>query len=277
MTSPPPGPSSDRGSPAPFDWRTADPATVDHEYSPSRFSLRPIEEYLAEYRSRSAADRAPSGAGRPLLIYVHGGYWQMLSAAESLFNAADAAAAGVNLHATEYTLAPAATIEEMIAQCARDVLEVTGRLAPTRTVLAGSSAGAHLAVMCAADPRLAGRVDGLVLLSGVYDLRPLVVTPTNDALGLDEERATRLSPLLGAVPAGLPEVLCATGGHEPPEFIRQSAEFAAHLSAAGVRVRHETVAHRDHFDLPFDLLARGTTVGDWTLDVLGRGPKGVER
>lgn len=259
-----------------FDWRTADPTELDHAYSPSRFSLRPIEEHLADYRSRSAAWGADAleVPGQPLLIYVHGGYWQMLSAADSLFCAADAIAETVSLHASDYTLAPAATIEEMIAECIADILGALARLEPSRTVLAGSSAGAHLAMMCSRDPRLVGCIDALVLLSGVYDLRPLVATPTNDALGLDEARAAALSPLLLPVPDRVPPVLCATGGHEPPEFIRQSIECAAHLLAGGATVHHVSEPGRDHFDLPFDLLRRGTTVGDWTLDALGRNGHG---
>lgn len=274
----PPGP----GSAGSVDWRTADPRSVDREYSPSLCSLRPIEQHLDEYRVLSAAAdmEALSVPGRPLLIYVHGGYWQMLSAADSLFCAADAVAEGVNLVAPDYTLAPVATIEQMIEECTRGVLDARERLSPTRVVLAGSSAGAHLAVMCARDPRLVGRLDALVLLSGVYDLRPLTVTPTNDVLGLDEERAGRLSPLLLEVPEELPPTMCPAAEHDPPEFVRQSAEFAAHLRAAGVAVHHEVVADRDHFDLPRDLLRRGTTVGDWTLAALGRdrGPgNGGER
>ena len=76
-----------------LDWRSADAAEVDHEYSPSRFSKRPLDEYLREYAELSApfAGTDTVVPGRPLLIYVHGGYWQRLSAADSLFNAAGAA------------------------------------------------------------------------------------------------------------------------------------------------------------------------------------------
>ena len=252
-----------------FDWRAASPADVEREYSPSQFARRPLEEYVADYARRSAGfdPEALERPGAPLLVYIHGGYWQQLSAAESLFNAADAARLGVSLHAVEYDLAPTATIEEILDQCANDVAETIERVRPSRTVLAGCSAGAHLAAMCAQVPALADALDGIALLSGIYDLRPIVVTPTNDALGLDDDRATRLSPLMLAPPQ-VRAALCAVGRHESGEFIRQNEEFARHLRSVVPSVVDVIVDGRDHFDLPYDLLTAGTTVGDWVLDIL---------
>lgn len=253
-----------------FDWRSATPEQVDHEYSPSRHALRPLDEYLNEYARLSAGVEPATleTPGAPLVIYIHGGYWQQLSAAESLFNAADATRHGVSLHAVDYDLAPAVTVEEIVVQCIDEVVATLGAMRPAKVVLAGCSAGAHLAAMCARDVRISGAVDGLALLSGIYDLRPLVVTPANDALGLDIERATRLSPLLLA-PSPLPRrVLCAVGRHESSEFMRQNREMATHVRTAGAEVVDIVVDSRDHFDLPYDLLATGTAVGDWVLDVL---------
>ncbi len=253
-----------------FDWRSATPEQVDLEYSPSRHALRPLDEYLAEYALLSA-DADPEVLAvpvAPLLVYIHGGYWQRLSAAESLFNATDAVRHGVALHAVDYELAPRATVEEIVEQCVDDVAATLEALRPSRVVLAGCSAGAHLAAMCARDARIGRSIDGLALLSGIYDLRPLVVTPTNDVLGLDEQRAARLSPLLLEPSILRARVLCAVGRHESNEFLRQNREFADHLRRAGTTVSDVVVDGRDHFDLPYDLLARGTVVGDWVLDVL---------
>jgi arylformamidase len=62
--------------------------------------------------------------------------------------------------------------------------------------------------------------------------------------------------------------MLAVGRHEPPEFIRQNAEYAETLVNAGVTVLTSVVEDRDHFDLPYDLLQRGTQVGDWCLNIL---------
>ena len=253
-----------------FDWRTADATDVDLQYSPSRFSKRPLEEYVREYAELSApyVGTTTVRQGQPLLVYIHGGYWQRLSAADSLFNARDAETHGVSLHAVEYTLAPAVTVEQIVRECITDVCRVLDRAGAPRVVLAGCSAGAHLVAMCAMAPELAGRVDCAVLLSGIYDLRPLVRTPTNDTLGLDEPRAAALSPLLMDIGTFPRHAVVAVGGHEPPEFIRQSAEFADRLRSSGVDTVHSLVGDRDHFDLPYDILRRGTFVGDHVLGCL---------
>ena len=253
-----------------FDWRTATPEEVDYQYSPSRHSLRPLSEYLDEYHERSIRHKAQDLriTQRPLLIYIHGGYWQRLSAADSLFNADDAIALGVSLHAVEYTLAPHATVEQIVHECLIDVARVIDELRPTRVVVAGCSAGAQLTAMCARDAEIASRIDAAVMLSGIYDLRPLIVTPTNDPLHLNENSALSLSPQLLNPSQLLRRALLVVGRHESDEFIRQNADYAMHLQEIGTHVDSCVVDNRDHFNLPYDLLKRGTIVGDWTLEVL---------
>ena len=253
-----------------FDWRTASADEVDWQYSPSKFALRPLNEYFDEYRLRSEsfAPEQLVEAEQPLLVYIHGGYWQALSADDSRFNAVDAQQLGISLHAVEYTLAPQASVEQIVHECLLDVAQIISELKPSRVVLAGSSAGAHLAAMCARDAVIAPQLDGVALLSGIYDVRPLVVTPTNDALHLDENSANRISPQLLNSSSQLRHALLAVGEHESSEFIRQNAEYADHLTQVGTNTACEVVANRDHFDLPFDLLSAGTTVGDWVLNIL---------
>lgn len=249
-----------------FDWRSASDSEVDRQYSPSQFSLRPIEEYLKEYGDISARAGNPASLrrrGAPLLIYVHGGYWQKLSASESLFNATDAQQHGVSLAAVEYTLAPAATIEQIIDECIEQIHEMVRECSPSRVALAGCSAGAHLVASCLQRDSVRAVVDYAVLLSGIYDLRPLVRTTTNAPLFLDVARAERLSPMFHNFNE-FPEALVAVGRHEPPEFIRQSHDFAARIRATPAMV----VEGRDHFNLPYDLLSAGTVVGGWVLDRL---------
>ena len=252
---------------APFNWQSAPDADVDHQYSPSRHAFRPLDEYLAEYHELSAPHDPASlrEPHRPLLIYIHGGYWQRLSAADSLFNADDAIVEGISLHAVEYTLAPFATIPEIIEECIIDVEKTIAALQPTHVVLAGCSAGAHLAAMCAREYAIASKLSGVVLLSGIYDLRPLVVTDTNYPLHLTPESAAAISPQLLAPTHGLSRALCAVGESESSEFIRQNADYANHLQSSGATSEIMVVAERDHFNLPYDLLRRGTLVGDWTL------------
>ena len=254
-----------------FDWHSATDAEVDYEYSPSLHALKPLAEYLDEYHRLSQGHdvHALRKSGQPLLMYIHGGYWQRLSAADSLFNAPDALRRGVSLHAVEYTLAPHAQIPQIIEECIADVLSVIEELQPSHVVLAGCSAGAHLAAMCARDERIATVIRGCALLSGVYDVRPIVRTPTNDPLFLSAESAAEVSPQL-LPPIFVARALLAVGNHESSEFIRQNAEYAELLASTGADVQVEVVEHRDHFNLPYDLLREDTKVGQWVLGSLGK-------
>jgi len=256
-----------------FDWRTATDAEVDLQYSPSKFGLQPLDAYLREYHELSApwAGKDLVTPGAPLLVYIHGGYWQRLSAADSLFNAPDAGRLGFSLHATEYTLAPHATVEQIVQECIDDVVGVLGRADAPRVVVAGCSAGAHLAAMVALSPRLEGRIGMVALLSGIYDLRPVVRIEDNGALRLDETRAAALSPALLPHTTYAPRAVVAVGRHEPGEFIRQSTEYAMQLRGLGVATLDTVVADRDHFNLPYDLLRTGTFVGDHVVSYLTDG------
>ena len=70
------------------------------------------------------------------------------------------------------------------------------------------------------------RVKGAVLVSGIYDLEPLIGTSIDAALGLDPATAARNSPLRQAL-KGFPPSLVCWGENETDQFKRQSRAFAA--------------------------------------------------
>ena len=89
----------------------------------------------------------PTGVARPpVLVFFHGGYWQELSKQKSAFAAPGCVAHGIAYAAVGYTLAPPATLSAIVASAAPP----SRCLEPLRPlVVAGSSAGAHLAAMAA--------------------------------------------------------------------------------------------------------------------------------
>jgi arylformamidase len=268
---------------------------LDREYSPS--SVAPdFKEIVASYADRSEVTlrRIPSTAvsygaldeeyvllftpephAQPssLLVFFHGGYWQELGARDSCFPADALLAGGVGFAAVNYSLAPQATVETIVAQCRDAVRLLAQRFPGTRIVLSGSSAGAHLVAMLTstnwADHGMSeAPFAGAVLISGIYDLRPLVPTYVNSALGLDIERATHLSPMLRPVCAAVDTVVC-WGEHETSSFKRQSSVYAEYLRQAGVRVSAYEVADRNHFDILFDLAHLDSRLAIDTLKLLG--------
>lgn len=227
-------------------------------------------------------DAGPAGSALPpLLVYIHGGYWQELSKNQSLFAAGECIAADAAFAALDYTLAPHATLAQMVVECRNalrwlhahaDELGIDAR----RIVVAGSSAGAHLAAMSCLRgwPGDADLPKGLpaaaVLVSGVYELLPLVGTSINEALALTPGTAADVSPIRFDL-AGFPPALVCWGEVETPAFKVQSQAFAQAIGAVAERPPEVfEVPGRNHFDVIFDLVRGGAALGDATLLLLER-------
>jgi arylformamidase len=173
----------------------------------------------------------PRGPARGTLVFLHGGYWRALDKAEHAFVAPPLTARGIAVAVVNYDLCPHVSIATIVDECARAVAWVAREgekhgADPRRLVVAGHSAGGHLAAMMIArdwrpDGFPAPPVHGGVTLSGVHDLRPLPRFSYNVDLKLDDASATRLSPALSPPASGAPLVI-AVGGDETGEFLRQS-------------------------------------------------------
>jgi arylformamidase len=246
---------------------------LERDYSPSSRVGGSAAPFIEDYRVRSAAARRAlagrvkelpggsllvrAGQSSPLVVFIHGGYWQALSAEESLYLAPGALAAGWSFAAVEYTVAPAGDLPRMVAEC-RAALEQLAVASPFVSVLlAGHSAGAHLAAMVALAAESPLVIPRVVLLSGVFDLRPLVHTTVNDPLGLTTTDAAALSPSLLEV-VGRPEVVVTWGDNDTDAFKAQGHVYAAKLRAAGLTVVEEQRQGRHHFDIVDDLVPIAT-------------------
>lgn len=168
------------------------------------------------------------GAGVPIVAFFHGGYWHAHEPSEFAFVARAFASAGICTAIVGYDLAPGARMGAIVSQAraacawirdnARD-LGVDDGLVFT----AGHSAGAHLAASALTEARVPYR--GAILVSGIYELAPLLRTTLNAPLGLTPATARRWSPLRQPMP-DRGEVLVAVGAFETTEFIRQSHAFS---------------------------------------------------
>src|ERR1700754_4910417 len=248
------------------------PRPLDEAYLPG-LSVAP-GPYLDQYASRSAQARrtfpwqdlaygtadaerlhffpAPRPAA-PLLVFVHGGYWQELSEAESSFAAPGVLARGWAFAALGYGLAPAHRLDEIVAMVRRGVTwlyDNASRLGfdPDAIILAGHSAGAQLAAMCFD----AVPVRAAVLVSGLYELDPLLDTSIGTAIGLTPDEAARNSPAR-RLPPGTPPLRAGCGPDEPAAFAVQQDLLVAAARAARVPLETVIVPGRHHFDLPLGL------------------------
>jgi len=165
-----------------------------------------------------------------------------------------------------------------VEQCRRAIASLHRQAAtlgfdPRRIFVAGNSAGAHLAAMLLmANWQLARGVPddvvaGAVLLSGIYDLEPLMGTYIDAALHLTAEDVATLSPLRLRSERPVKTIL-AWGENETAEFKRQSRAFAKSLVSSGFPVSAFEVAGTNHFDIVFGLADRKSALGHATIELI---------
>jgi arylformamidase len=179
----------------------------------------------------------------------------------------------------DHDLCPAVTVEHIVLQTVQALAWVYRHAPshggdPRRIVVAGHSAGGHLATMLlacdwpAVAPDLpADLVKSALSISGIYDLEPLRHTPFLAAdLRLTTSSVRRLSP--ASMPAPRGSLVTVVGGDESEEFLRQSALIRAAWGPATV-VASESVAHHNHMNVLHALSDPGSRTHGWALRLLG--------
>jgi arylformamidase len=148
----------------------------------------------------------------PVVLFVHGGGWSMGNKERVQAKPAHFTASNYIFASTGYRLVPSVNVEEQAKDVGEALKALVGQASalgvdPTRIVLMGHSAGAHLAALVATDPQYSGdafgAIKGVILLDGAgYDIaksidaaRPMGRRLYNSAFGTDPERQTLLSPM----------------------------------------------------------------------------------
>jgi arylformamidase len=220
-------------------------------------------------RFRNRYDLYPAAGDKaraPLVVYIHGGYWQRGDRREYAFVARELVARGVNVALPSYTLCPEAGIGDIVAEMQQFLAQLWERT-KCRPVIVGHSAGGHLAAMLMASRKPIGEAPADLVraaygLSGVYDLPPLIPTSLNEALELDDTSAWSLSPMFGPKPARACEFVAAVGGDESPEFIRQATDFTRAWARANVAIESNIVAGKNHFTIVDEFCRPGSAMLD---------------
>ncbi|EAU41250.1 hypothetical protein FP2506_00745 [Fulvimarina pelagi HTCC2506] len=194
----------------------------------------------------------PASEARGLVVFIHGGYWKSQDVENFSHFAGGPLACGYAVALPEYTLCPETTIPNITREIGTCLDHVAERVSgPIR--LSGHSAGGHLAtrMLCTDAPiaeSTAKRVDRVVSISGLHDLRPIMRTAMNDVLGLDLQTARAESPALLEPRPGA-ELVCVVGANELPELRRQNALLANVWCGFGLKTRAFEVSDRHHLDV----------------------------
>lgn len=201
----------------------------------------------------------PEQDGAPILVFVHGGAWRQLSKNESASPACVFVPAGAVYVALNFSLAPEASLDEIVGQVRQGVAHVYRNAEeyggdPERLYVAGHSSGGHLTAMMGVtdwqdlEGLPAETIKGFSALSGLYDLAPVRLSARNDYLFLDEAAEERNSSIR-QLRDGLPPAIVGWGGKELEEFQRQGEAFLKAWRAAGLTAEQIVMPDRNHFDM----------------------------
>lgn len=194
----------------------------------------------------------PQGEAKGLVVFVHGGFWLRLDRSFWSHLAAGPLAHGHAVAMPSYTLCPDIRIGGIVREIGSAVEAAAGMVAgPIR--LTGHSAGGHLVsrMICANSPlpdAVRSRIANTVSISGVHDLRPMMVTAMNETLKIDQAEAEGESPALLEPMAGA-RIACWVGAAERSEFVRQNALLANAWTGLGAETLTVEEPDRHHFNV----------------------------
>jgi len=171
-------------------WAT-DAAAYRAEHAPRKIAYGP--------GVRNTIDLFAGDGKGPMVVFVHGGYWQSLDGSSFGHCARGLNAHGIDVAVPSYDLCPQVTVDAIISEMRAAARELAKLGRPL--VISGHSAGGHLAACLLATDWPALDVslpNDLVIaayaISGLFNLVPLVGTSINRALGLDDNSARAASP-----------------------------------------------------------------------------------
>lgn len=266
-------------------WRTYSREALDRQYD-ARGSVASFEAEYANYLEASAPalrdprrkadlvfdeasgerlDLYSAGEGTALFLWIHGGYWRASSKTDNAFIATGFLAHGISVAILDYTLAPKASLDEIVRQVRQGVafLHRNGArhgMNTQRIHVGGSSAGGHLTGMLLASDwqhahGLPDDVIGVALgLSGLFDVEPLIDTQVNTWMTLDGAAVRRNSPIRLIPPRSEAHFIASVGGLETDEFRRQTSDFATAFARSG-RTDVVPMPGHNHFDIALSLSA----------------------
>jgi arylformamidase len=218
-------------------FRAANPIHLDRRYGTNE---------------RNTWDLFPtSDPDAPCIVFIHGGYWQRNSKDQFANLIAGPHARGWAAALPGYTLAPDASLTEIVAEIntALDWLQAHGPAHGIngKVVLSGWSAGGHLTAMCLDHPL----VKAGLAISGVFELGPVRDTYLNEKLQLTDHEIVTLSPMRRKL-VDKPLAL-AYGTAELPPLVSDSRDLHALRSAAHLPGSLIPVPRANHFTIVHEL------------------------
>jgi arylformamidase len=249
---------------------------VEAQYNPRKaLPAAHIESFMHRAATRSLATRArlsgrmdlryglgslasldvfpAAEPGAPMHVFLHGGYWRGRDKLDYSYVADALVPLGITTVVMNYALCPSVELPAIVQQVRQGLQWIHSNAAqlggnPHAFTASGHSAGAHL--VAAALPKAGEALEpwtprAAVLVSGVYELEPVLSISVNQEIRLRPEQVDPLSPTRHP-PTALVPLTVVVGGAETAGFVRQSRDFA---KACGPAARYIEIPDQDHYSI----------------------------
>ena len=211
----------------------------------------------------------------PIHVFIHGGAWRALTKEDSSFPAPVFVDAGAHFVALNFSVIPDVRLPEMAEQVRRAIawLHENARSFdgdPDQIYVSGHSSGGHLAgVLLTTDWEEYGMPDtaikGGLCASGLFDLRPVLLSSRGSYVKIDEAEEDALSPIRHIERIRCP-VIVGYGEEESPEFRRQSRDFASALEENGHLFESFDLPRTNHFEVIMTMAGKDGELARAALD-----------
>ena len=244
------------------------------ELTRARFAFEADISYGSHPREVLDFYRAPNTKGT--VIYIHGGYWRMLSKIETSWVADGFVEHGASVALINYPLCPEVSLGDIRNSIIRSFVHlyknVLNEEERENIVVTGHSAGGHLAALhLATDWTKFGLpenpIAGVIAISGIYDVAPLMQTSMNADIGITESTAPDLNLMTAKMKSHAP-IVFVVGGDEPQEFHRQAADQAKAWTEVQPKIL--SLAGTNHFTVVDALASSGSELNTIAHAMLSR-------
>jgi arylformamidase len=266
------------------DWRNLPEEGFAEIYNP-RIASFDVDATLARYAQRSAEARdalselaeasndirygpgplqtldlylptSSKSCERPLILFIHGGYWRGLDKRDHTFAVPPLIKAGAVVANVNYDLCPQISLGEMVRQivdavrfCHKSARDWGAR--PGGIILIGHSAGAHLSIRvlnqsAAGESKPADLIGGVAAISGIYEPEIILNLDVNAEAQITPEDASQ-NNCLTLPPTGTARLAVWSGADEPEGWKDQSRELKVLVTASGLEAFLFEEENTDHF------------------------------
>ena len=237
--------------------------------------LKHVSDIPYGSHKREVMDFYPADNSKGCVVFIHGGYWVGFSKFETSFVAEGFVSQGLSVALLNYPLCPEVKIGNIRTSCAKAFVQLYSKVLNEAerqaVVVTGHSAGGYLAAAYLVEDWAArglpeNPITGVISLSGVFDVTPLMQTSLNSDLRIDEHQAKLLN-LVASTPHSKAKLALAVGERESSEFHRQSSDLAK--SWAGLSPQTLNLHGLNHFTIVDSLGNKGRVLNRLAVEMAG--------